>query len=83
MKSMRLRALLFQNNVLDEQAREQAAVQASAPPAPRPNNKTRRAQAAFNRKMKRRLAKDGTQAEVKILEDGGIHVHVGPEPKPE
>lgn len=79
MKSMRLRALVFQSNVIDEQAKEQAA----APPAPKLNHRQRRAQASFNRKMKRRLAKDGTPADVKILEDGGLHVHVGPEPKPE
>jgi len=58
----------------------QAAAQRSAAVAkPKLNRAQRRKNELFNRKLQDRLAKDGTPAEVKLLDDGGIHVSLSKE----
>lgn len=40
------------------------------------SRKDRRRNEVFNRRLKKRIEKDGTPARVEVLPDGGIHVHV-------
>jgi hypothetical protein len=80
MRPRQLRALELTSFKVDMEAKERAA----QPAAPRPNHKQRRRQAAFNRKLSRKLKKMDVPASLEVLPDGGIHVHVGPEQdKPE
>lgn len=46
------------------------------PPPRQLSRKQRRVNEVFNRRLKRRVEKDGTPARVEVLPDGGIHVHV-------
>ena len=53
-----------------------SAAAPTLPPQPKatPNRKQRRLNAVFNRKIKARLAKDKTPAQVEVLPDGGVHI---------
>jgi hypothetical protein len=72
MRPRQLRTLEFHGFKVDTLAQEQPAPQ----PQAKPNHKMRRVQASFNRKLARRLKKDGTNASVKIMPDGGVHIEV-------
>lgn len=51
------------------------------PQPPQANRHQRRKQGAFNRLLTRRLKKDGTNATVKVLPDGGIHIEAKASPE--
>lgn len=53
-----------------------ASSEPPAPPAQTLSRRQRRTNEVLNRRLKRRLEKDGTPVNVEVLPDGGIHVTV-------
>jgi hypothetical protein len=73
---MKKRYLSFLAQQMQKPAPVAQAAAAPPPPPKKPNRKQRRWNELFNRKLAERFKKDQTPAEVKVLPDGGIHVHV-------
>jgi hypothetical protein len=83
MKGFRRGYLAVMDARADQQKRQELSQRQAAtstqPAKPTLNRKARRRNELFNRKLQERLAKDGTPAQVKVLDDGGLHVTVSKE----
>lgn len=83
MKDYRRKFLAYQemSSTLGVQSGRTSSTQPNAANTPKPalSRKQRRRNAVFNRKLKRRLEKDGTPVRVETQADGGIHVTVSKE----
>lgn len=76
MKPFRARSLNFHTEraLAQERITVQAQAQTVNVPAKVGNRHQRRQRATLNRRLSARLKKDGTPAQVQVLDDGGIHV---------
>lgn len=75
MKSYRRKFLAYQDLMSSRPpVTEAAQPQQASAPKPTLSRAQRRKNAVFNRRLERRLKKDGTPAKVTVLPDGGLHV---------
>lgn len=83
MKSYRRSFLAQVDANIDRQRAEETLrrrqLEAAEAAKPKLSRAQRKRNEIFNRKLKRKLAKDGTPAQVELLPDGGVHVTLSKE----